>query len=242
MHMLTVSIALLTLATTGVAAATPEGGPADEKAPVRRVGVYVLPYYQSAAPPAHPMVDVARAFDVQLASNDKQDILAVRDAIEAQPQLITPMTLMVLAIRLYDVGLRDDGVFWFYVARGRYVTLAEVINVNTTGLSQVQEAIGGFVTLAGPFFNSYAFCDLPRQRETSARAIDWIEKNPYAVIFMEQLPARPGDRAANLKNSIARLRASALEDQQYLADPKNMEEFRRKRDELHVPEQFCWVE
>ena len=30
------------------------------------------------------------------------------------------MTMMVLAIRLYDVGLRDDAVFWFYAAKDRY--------------------------------------------------------------------------------------------------------------------------
>ena len=37
--------------------------------------------------------------------------------IVAKPQVVTPMTMMVLAIRLYDVGLRDDAVFWFYASR-----------------------------------------------------------------------------------------------------------------------------
>ena len=37
------------------------------------------------------------------------------------------MTLMVLAIRLYDVGgCRDDAVFWFYAAENRYLTLEDV--------------------------------------------------------------------------------------------------------------------
>ena len=35
---------------------------------------------------------------------------------------LTPMTIMVLAIRLYDVGLRDDAVFWFYAAKNRFAT------------------------------------------------------------------------------------------------------------------------
>ena len=84
----------------------------DDTAPVKHIGVYVLPYYQSAdAPSGHPRVAVAQAFDAQLASNKQDDIVAVRDAIQTQPQRITPMTLMVLAIRLYDVGLRDDAVF-----------------------------------------------------------------------------------------------------------------------------------
>jgi len=37
--------------------------------------------------------------------------------IVARPEAVTPMTMMVLAIRLYDVGLRDDAVFWFYASR-----------------------------------------------------------------------------------------------------------------------------
>ena len=36
---------------------------------------------------------------------------------------------MVLAIRFYDVGLRDDAVFWFYAAKDRYLTLDEVVDV-----------------------------------------------------------------------------------------------------------------
>ncbi len=212
-----------------------------DRAPVKHIGVYVLPYYQSAqSPDEHPTVDVAKAFNARFASNNKEDILAVRDAIQSQPQLITPMTLMVLAIRLYDVGLRDDAVFWFYVAKNRYITMSDVLNVRSPGLRQVEEAVKGFATLAGPFINSYAFCDLAKQRDASSKAINWVEQNPYQAIFMEQIPALPGDRSENLKKSIASLKQSAQKEQQYLSDPKNQEEFQRKRNEQHVPEQFCW--
>ena len=49
----------------------------------------------------------------------------------AKPKLVTPMTMMVLAIRFYDVGLRDDAVFWFYVAKDRYIVMSEVLDVKT---------------------------------------------------------------------------------------------------------------
>ena len=45
------------------------------------------------------------------------------------------MTMMVLSIRLYDVGLRDDAVFWFYVAKDRYIVLSEVLNVKAPQLA-----------------------------------------------------------------------------------------------------------
>ncbi len=214
---------------------------ADQTAPIKQIGVYVLPYYQAAQKPeGRPSIAVAKAFDAQLASNKQEDILAVRDAIQTQPERITPMTLMVLAIRLYDVGLRDEGVFWFYVAKDRYLTMADVLNVKTPGLAQVEDAVRNFAVLSGPFFNSYAFCDMAKQKDASLKAIDWVEQHPYAVIFMEQLPALPGDRAGNLKKSLKGLRAYRQKELDRLADPKNLEEFNKARKEKHVNEQFCW--
>ena len=49
------------------------------------------------------------------------------------------MTMMVLAIRLYDVGLRDDAVFWFYVAKDRTIVLSDVLNVKTPQLAQADD-------------------------------------------------------------------------------------------------------
>ena len=61
--------------------------------------------------------DNCKQYNDLLSSSRREDILATRDLIVAAPKLVTPMTLMVLAIRLYDVGLRDDAVFWFYAAK-----------------------------------------------------------------------------------------------------------------------------
>src|ERR1700704_3689232 len=82
--------------------------------PVRRVPIYVEPFYRSAATPdGSPTVAVGKQYNSLLASDKREDIMAARDLITANPKLVTPMTLMVLAIRFYDVGLRDDAVFWF---------------------------------------------------------------------------------------------------------------------------------
>jgi len=219
------------------------GDRTDQMKPIRHIGIFVSPYYQSAqTPEGYPVVNVAKAFDNQLASNKREDILAVRDAIQAQPQLVTPMTLMVLAIRLYDVGFRDDAVFWFYVAKNRYLAMAGVLDVKSPSLAQVEDTIRNFAILAGPFFNSYAFCDLSKQREANLNSITWIEQHPYEVMYMAQLPALPGDRAENLKKSIADIKARARKEAQYFDDPKNLDEFNRKRKENHVPEQFCWAQ
>ena len=216
-------------------------GEAQSRDPIKHIGIYVTPYYQAAqTPDGRPQVAVARDFDAQLTSNKPKDIVAVRDAIQAKPQLITPMTLMVLAIRLYDVGLRDDSVFWFYVAKNRYFTMADVLNMKAPGLSGVSVAVRDFAVLAGPFINSYAFCDFAKQEAAALGAIDWVEKNPYEGLFMEQLPALPGDRSENLKKAIAGIREGQEKEREYLADPSNREKMEKERKENNVIEQYCW--
>lgn len=209
--------------------------------PVRHIGIHVQPYYEAAREPGgRPRVAVGASASDLLSSSTREDIVKVRDMVAAKPDVVTPMTLMVLAIRLYDTGLRDDSVFWFYAAKDRYRTLAEITDVQASGLAQVEDAVRSFSTLAGPFINGYAFCDLEKQRAARAKAIDWVERNPYAVVFMERLAAKPGDRRENLARAIRAIKADAENERAYLADPKNGEKFYadRKKNEMDV--KFCW--
>jgi hypothetical protein len=220
-------------------AVTQAGSP--KVAPVTQVEVYVLPYYQSASTPdGRPMVSVGDRFDPLLASTKREDVTAARDAIRSKPQMVTPMTLMVLAIRLYDLGLRDESVFWFYVAKDRYITLAEVLDVQSPALSQAADAVRNFALLAGPVINGYAFCDPARQRELRSKALTWVEQNPYQVLFWDRLPARPGDRNANLQRAHARIRAGAEDEQRLLDDPAKLREFTRLREANQAEARFCW--
>jgi hypothetical protein len=209
--------------------------------PVRQVGIYVEPFYRSAATPdGHPRVAVGKQYNDLLASNKREDILAARELILANPKRVTPMTLMVLAIRFYDVGLRDDAVFWFYVAKDRFIVMSEVLNVKTQLLAQAADAVGSFATLAGPVINGYAFCDLAKQKQLHAKAIAWVEANPYEVMFMARAPALPGDRADNHKRALANAKERAAKERAYFADAKNAAAFyaTRKRNEMDA--KFCW--
>ncbi len=208
--------------------------------PVRHVGIYVQPYYEAARTPGGtPRVAVGRSFD-GLASNKREDILAIRDRIVADPKLVTPMTLMVLAIRFYDVGLRDDAVFWFYAAKDRFLTLDGVVDVGAGGLAQVEDAVRSFSTLAGPIINGYAFCDIANQQAIRAKALDWVEQNPYEAIFMERLPAKQSNRKQALVEAVAMLRANAAKESAYLQDAGNAAKYRAERARNGTDEKYCW--
>jgi hypothetical protein len=154
--------------------------------------------------------------------------------------LVTPMTLMVLAIRFYDVGLRDEAVFWFYAAKDRYIVMSEVLDVKTQLLAQADDAMRSFSTLVGPVINGYAFCDLAKQKELHAKAVDWVENNPYDVMFMAKAPALPGDHAANAKRAVANAKERAAKERAYFDDAKNVETFSASRKKNEMDAKFCW--
>lgn len=208
---------------------------------VRHVGIYVTPYYEAARDAGGtPKVNVAKGYDELLASNRTEDVARVRDDIARNNALSTPMTLMVLAIRLYDVGLRDDAVFWLYAAKNRYFTLQAVADIRTPQLVQVEEAVRNFATLAGPVINGYAFCDVANQQKIAARALQWTIDNPYRALFLPQVPARPGDRAQNLDKAIVTMRVNVAKERDYLAKPENVARLREQRKHNGADEKYCW--
>lgn len=210
-------------------------------ASVRSIDIYVQPYYEAARQPAAaPVVRVAKAWDAELASVRPDDVARVRDAIRADNAMVTPMTLMVLAIRLYDTGQRDDAVFWFYAAKYRYATLAEVAEVASPALAQVADAVRNFALLAGPAINGYAFCDVARQQEQNRAAARWVAANPYRAVMLPQVPARPGDRSENLARAIAKIEAAVGAEQERLARPAERAAFAATRHANGADAKYCW--
>ena len=208
---------------------------------VKHIGIYVTPFYEAARTPGGtPVVGVGKQFNDLFASSKREDILAARDLIVARPATVTPMAMMVLAIRLYDVGLRDDAVFWFYAAKDRYIVMSEVLDTKTQLLAQADDAMKSFATLAGPVINGYAFCDLAKQTEAHAKAVAWVEANPYQVMFMDRAPALPGDRAANHQRALANAKERAAKEKAYFAEAKNVAEFMASRKRTEADAKFCW--
>lgn len=208
---------------------------------VRHIDIAVPPYYQAApAPGDAPRVSVNRRFDAALSSTSHRDIAEIRDMVLADPDMLPPIALMVLAVRLYDVGLRDDAVFWFYVARARQITLEDVLDIEAAGMRQPTEGARNFARIAAPFIGGYAFCDPAQRSKTLDKAIDWVETHPYNVIFAERIPTRPGERMENLKRSIQQQRDNAAKELAMYKDPQAAREFAAARKRSGADEAFCW--
>jgi hypothetical protein len=227
-------VALLVLALLPSAARA-----ADER--VKRVAIYVEPYYAASHEPGGtPRVEVATRFDRLLASNDAQDIARARDLIANEWETIAPMTMMVLAIRLYDVGLRDDAVFWYYAARNRFITAMHVADMKARELGNAERAMRGFVQLAGPVINGYAFCDIEKQKSIAKSALKWTIDHPYTALLDPAVPAQPGDRRDNFRKAFNELMDETAKNEAYLEVMPNVEELKKRRRESGADVKYCW--
>lgn len=209
--------------------------------PVKHIAIYVDPFYRAGRTPEEaPQVTTGAPHAPLLASLKPDDIIAARDMVEKNPALVTPMTMMVLAIRLYDIGKRDDAAFWFYAAMDRYFTLLEVAQPGASILAISTEAMRAFVALAGPYINGYAFCDLAKQRDIRAKALAWVEAHPYEAIFSEKVPARSEDRKAALASAIAGAKDSFSKERAYLDNKDNVAKLKEDRQKNEMDAKFCW--
>jgi hypothetical protein len=215
-------------------------GPSIAAEPVKRILIFVEPFYSARALDEAPKVGTGTPHADLLASQKREDILAARDMIVAKPEAVTPMTMMVLAIRLYDVGLRDDAVFWFYASKDRFQTLTEVAVPNAPQLETAATAMRDFNALAGPIINGYAFCNLTMQHATRTKATAWVEANPYEAVFNERLPARTTDRTAALAEAIKTAKANAAKERAYFDDATNASQFAVARKKNEADAKYCW--
>jgi hypothetical protein len=204
------------------------------------IPVYVEPFYSGPKSPgsAPERVKTHPAFDGKMMSTKKEDILAVRDAILKDNGTVTPMTLFTLSARLFDVGEKEEAVFWFYAARDRY-RIVEAVGDQQV-LAQAIEASNAFNQLMGPFINGYAFCNIDKQVESLKRAAEWTANNPYKALLMPQIPSPHADREKVMKEKAADRMAQALKNEAYFKDQKKRDELAEGRKKNSMTEKYCF--
>jgi hypothetical protein len=122
-----------------------------------RIDAYVTPYYDSKWPSIH-----VGTFSSGLASSNPKQVLATTGQMKKQWQRLSFSELYVGAIRLYNLGYRNEAVYWFYTAqyRARQVSIlldpAKVGRMGDPGF-ELQAAGGAFMQTVGTWINGYAF-------------------------------------------------------------------------------------
>ena len=209
--------------------------------PVHKLYVDVPPYYYSGDTLNAPAkVNVDPDWDALLSSANRNDIKRAEQGIGNDPDLVKPQTMLALSMRLYDVDLRDDALFWYYVGRSRYRTMEAVLDMRSLQLVKSAEIVQSFVHVAEPAMDGYALCSVARQEEIEGRAIDWVAAHPYKLLGYAELPAAADDRNAALTAAIQQLRDDLKREKALMADPKAVAAIEERRALTHDHERFCW--
>jgi hypothetical protein len=138
---------------------TPEPAPT-QQASDPPIPILVPRFYNSEG----LLIDVGN-YSQQLGTEDLQELTALAQEMARQKQELTPEQMFVLAIRFYDLGEKDQSVYWFYEAQFRAKLFLK--SIDTTHIGSIGELSSGllgsyeaFTKLAGDYINGYAGCDV----------------------------------------------------------------------------------
>jgi CRISPR/Cas system-associated endoribonuclease Cas2 len=208
--------------------------------PIKFAGFYVEPYYSGPTKEGEsPLkVAVAQEYDGLLSSTKKADILSVRDKVQSNHQMLTPMTLFVLSARLYDVGEREEAVFWYYNALYRARAVSALLDKQI--LSSVNMANHSFMELLGPVINGYAFCDINNQMALEKKSLNWSKQNTYKVLLQKDIPSPHTDRNKALQEFETKYISHVQKSLSHLEKIENRKALIEERKQNKADIKYCW--
>src|ERR1051326_3547563 len=124
------------------------------------IDVYITPYYNSKG----PTIEVG-PFSSGLAAKNESEFIATIAKMKKSWDTLHFAETYVASIRLYDLGFRNESIYWFYSAQYRGRLFASLIdrdkmgNIGNPGFELFQ-AQNAFQQLVGPYINGYAFGDI----------------------------------------------------------------------------------
>lgn len=121
------------------------------------INAYVTPYYNSTGDVVH-----VGKYSAGLASSDRRRFVATIQQMRSQWMQLTFPELYVAAIRLYDMGYRNEATYWFYSAQyaGRqFQAFSDPNKLRSIGNKafELYHAQDAFFQLSGTDINGYAF-------------------------------------------------------------------------------------
>jgi hypothetical protein len=124
------------------------------------MSISVSPFYNSQG----TQIQVGD-YSERLKTNDLKTLTTTAQEMSQKKEALTPEQMYVLAIRLYDLGDKDNAVYWYYEAQFRARLFQQAIEpaqlMRTSDRTfQLTTAYDSFQKLAGEPINGYAGCDL----------------------------------------------------------------------------------
>jgi hypothetical protein len=200
-----------------------EKGKSAGKAPMP---IYVTPFYHYEG----PQVSVG-AYSKKLASADAKTILEIAKALKKERDRLRAEVMYVAAVRLYDLGQKDEAVYWFYTAqyRGRvFGAILDKAQIGTIGAEafELNQAYNAFNQLAGQYINGYAFGDLPELEKTLRKVVQEGKSLPKFAELYPKVTFDPVESWAKKHEGVSKGLSQLIE--QIKTNPAFIKEQRKK--------------
>ncbi|MBV8434510.1 MAG: hypothetical protein JO029_09560 [Candidatus Eremiobacteraeota bacterium] len=177
---------------------------------VSRIQIYVTPYYNSDGPAI-----AVGPYSAGLASRDSKQFVTTVHTMKKHWMALRFYELYAAAIRLYDLGYRNESVYWFYTAQYRGRQLAVLMDQDRLGSMgspgfELYHAQDAFFQLVGPYVNGYAFGDpdallrVVRRVQSENRTVGNLASLYPGVAFVDKSQwAAQNDRLNSGMNKLA---------------------------------------
>jgi len=144
----------------------------------KRIPIYVTPYYNCDGPKIN-VGDLSR----ELSTNSTAKLRATVLEMKKRWADLSVEAMYTASIRLYDLGLKDEAVYWFYSAQYRsrlFQSLLDPGRIGAIGSPSFErrQAYNAFQQVAGEYINGYAFGDLERLGRTIEQVISEGKRVP----------------------------------------------------------------
>ncbi len=182
LHVLSVSLLLLTCFAESAIAQT--ASEPDKTTGNSAMAIYITPFYNSEG----PQVSVGE-YSRKLADANATSILPLAAELQKKKDKLRAEVMYVVAIRLFDLGHKDEAVYWFYTAQYHVRVLHSIVDLEKNGrigdaTFELLQAHISFFELAGPYINKHAFGALEKLEKTlTTVAKEWEALPEFAKIY-----------------------------------------------------------
>jgi hypothetical protein len=140
--------------------------------------IYVTPYYDSKG-----LKISVGGHSEKLAGADAKTILEICGELNKEKDKLRAEVMYVAAIRLYDLGQKDEAVYWFYTAQYRARVFNSILDKRKIGrigaeAFELRQAYNSFNELAGTYINGYAFGELEKLEKTLTKVVEESKSLP----------------------------------------------------------------
>ena len=201
---------------------------------VERIALEVQPLFDTDG----PTVNVG-PFSRALEDADAESIMGTVREMRRAEQTLTAAAMYVAAVRLYNLGFRDQAVEWFYAAQYRarlFQTLLDPRAVGSIGSPafEARAAHDAFFQLVGPTINGYGGCS----RDALLGAIRAVSARNASVADLEGVyPAVAFVPRADWDEANRQVRAGL--DGLAVSFDEGWDQFQADREANGVNERFC---